>query len=285
MAPVIDLNCDLGETVDGRPTADDEALFSIITSANVACGFHAGDVESMRVSCLRAAERGVRVGAHVSYADREGFGRRPIDLAPELLTAQVAEQIAALRDAADAAHITVSYIKAHGALYNRVALAAGEGAGGGGTSGETSRVDASARDDENTARRETQAQAQAHALAQAAASAGLPLLGIGGSVLERAAAARNVPFYYEAFPDRGYTPDGLLAPRGTPGALIDVADRVAARAVGIAAVGAIEAIDGTVLNVRPHSLCVHGDTPGSVAIARAVRAGLEQAGTRLEAFA
>ena len=247
----IDLNCDLGETVGGRPTADDAALFEVVTSASVACGFHAGDLHSMRESCRRAAGLGAAVGAHVSYRDREGFGRRPMDVAGEDLLRDLTEQIAALADAAADADTRVSYVKPHGALYNRIA------------------VDAE----------------HAEVVVAAARAAGLPLLGLPGSAVEAAATRGGVEFFREAFPDRGYLSDGTLAPRGTEGAVIDDPAVVAARALRMIVDGRVDAVDGGRVALEVDSLCVHGDTPGSVAIARSVRGALEGGGVRLGAFA
>lgn len=247
----IDLNCDLGETVAGRPTADDAALFRIVTSANVACGFHAGDERSMRESCLRAADHGVMLGAHVSYRDVEGFGRRPMEVAAETLLQDLAEQLAALSAAAAAAGIRVSYIKPHGALYNRIVL-----------------------DEE-----------QARSVVRFAVGAGLPLLGLVDSAVHRIAVGADVAFHSEAFADRGYRADGSLVPRGESGAVITDVDVVAARAVRIATAGSVVSVDGSRVDCTAESLCVHGDTPDSVGLARAVRAALEGAGVRVASFA
>lgn len=197
----IDLNADLGEDV-----TDDAALIGIVTSANVACGFHAGGPAVMREVCERAAELGVVVGAQVSYADREGFGRRHMDPEPAQLSAWVAEQVAVLSEIAVAAGTRVRYVKPHGALYNRVA------------------------DDEE----------QAHAVL--AATGGLPVLGLPGSALLRLAAERGHRAVSEGFPDRGYTPEGRLVPRDRPGALVDEPAAIAANAVVLARSGAVETV-------------------------------------------
>lgn len=222
----IDLNADLGEGV-----TDDEALLAVVTSANVACGFHAGDEATMRAVCVRAAELGVAVGAQVSYADRAGFGRRDLDVAPAVLAGQVAEQVEVLTAIADAAGSRVSYVKPHGALYNRVV----------------------------------------HDAEQAAAvlrgSGDLPVLGLPGSVLLGLARDQGREARREGFPDRAYTPEGRLVPRSEPGAVLSDTAEIARRAVELAA--AVE------------SVCVHGDEPGAVAHARAVRAALEEAGYEL----
>jgi UPF0271 protein len=248
----MDLNSDLGETVDGVPTADDDALFALVTSANVACGFHAGDARSMRASCRLAAENGVTLGAHVSYDDREGFGRRDLEVSPDRLHADVLVQLRALAAAADEAGVSIRYVKPHGALYNRIV--------------------------------HDRAQADAVASAVAAFSPGLPLLGLPGSRIEAAAAAVGSPFYREAFVDRGYRPDGTLVPRGEAGAVLTSGDAVADRAVQLARTGRVRAADGTMLDLAVDSLCLHGDTPGAVGMAREVRAALTAAGVPLRSF-
>lgn len=225
----LDLNADLGEEV-----TDDAALLQLVTSANVACGYHAGTPEIMRQVCAQAARLGVSVGAQVSYADREHFGRRDRDVPAALLTEQVAAQVAVLASIARAEGTAVRYLKPHGALYHRV-------------------ID----DPEQAA-------------AVLAGSADLPVLGMAGGHLLRLAALAGRVTYAEAFPDRGYTPAGRLVPRGEPGALVVGEAAVADRAVELARGGHVD------------SLCLHGDTPGAVAHARAVRAALEAAGFRLE---
>ncbi|SFI57172.1 UPF0271 protein [Microbacterium saccharophilum] len=246
----IDLNADLGETVDGMPTADDEAMFEVVSSASVACGGHAGDAASMRDAVERAARRGVAVGAHPSYLDRAGFGRAAQDVDPATLRAQVAAQLTALVGAG----ADLRYVKAHGALYHAVT------------------ADAAA------------AAAVATAVADVAARLGrpLPVLGLDGAIA-RAAESRGLPFRREAFLDRGYRADGSLVPRGEPGALLHDPDAVAARAVRLVREGVVEAADGTLVRVDAVSLCVHGDTAGAVAMARAVRAALDAAGVAVRA--
>ncbi len=246
----IDLNADLGETVDGAPTADDEAMFAVVSSASIACGGHAGDAASMADAVARATAHGVAVGAHPSYPDRAGFGRARLTLPADDLRRTVREQLAALA----AAGADIRYVKPHGALYHAV------------------------RDDRE------QAAAVADAVADLSARVGraVPLLGLQGEI---AAAARAVglPFRQEAFLDRGYLPDGALVPRGAPGALLDDPAIVAARAVRLARDGVVEAVDGSLVRVDAVSLCVHGDSPGAVAMARAVRAALDAAGVAVRA--
>ncbi len=246
----IDLNADLGETVAGVPTADDEAMFAVVSSASVACGGHAGDAAAMRAAVERAARFGVAVGAHPSYDDPENFGRVARDPGPQELRRTVAAQLAALV----AAGAELRYVKPHGALYHAVTADAG------------------------------QADAVVAAVADAAAASGraLPILGLGGRIADAATRA-GLPFVREAFLDRGYTPAGALVPRGEPGALLDDPDAVAARAVRIAADGVVDAVDGTTIVADAASLCLHGDTPAAVAMARAVRAALDAAGIAVRA--
>ncbi len=246
----IDLNADLGETVDGLPTADDEAMFALVSSASVACGGHAGDAVSMDASVARAARHGVVVGAHPSFLDRAGFGRIALAVEPALLRRQVRGQLEALR----AAGADIRYVKPHGALYHAVI------------------VDPAA------------ASAVAAAVADVSDGIGrpLPVLGLDGRIAHAAAAA-GLPFVREAFLDRGYLPGGGLVPRSHPGALLDDAMLVAERAVRLASEGVVEAVDGSIVEVEAASLCVHGDSPGAVAMARAVRAALDEAGVRVRA--
>jgi UPF0271 protein len=244
----VDLNADLGETVDGMPTADDEAMFAVISSANVACGGHAGDAVSMREAVDRAARFGVAVGAHPSYDDREHFGRVPRDPDPADLRASVAAQL----DALVSAGADLRYVKPHGALYHAVSADP------------------------------VQAAAVVAAVADHAARLGrpLPVLGLPGAIAGAAASA-GLPFVHEAFLDRGYTAAGGLVPRGEAGALIDDPARVAERALRLVRDGEVETVDGDRLAVEAASLCLHGDTPSAVAMARAVRAALDAAGVEV----
>lgn len=246
----IDLNADLGETVDGVPTADDDAMFAVISSASIACGGHAGDAASMRASVQRAARAGVAVGAHPSYPDRAGFGRIAVPMHPADLEAAVGGQLAALRDAG----ADIRYVKPHGALYH----AAGA--------------------------EPAQAAAVVRAVAALADELGrpVPVLGLGDA-LAAAAAGAGLPFVREAFLDRGYTAVGDLVPRGEPGALLGDPAIVAARAVRLVREGTVEAVDGSVVATRAASLCVHGDSPAAVAMARAVRAALDADGIEVRA--
>jgi UPF0271 protein len=243
---VIDLNADLGEGFGVWKLGDDDALLGIVTSANVACGFHAGDPSTMRRVCERAADLGVVVGAQVSYRDLPGFGRRFIDVEPDELADDVLYQLAALDGIARASGSRMAYVKPHGALYNAVV--------------------------------DHDAQAQAVVQAVVAFDRTLPVLGLPGSALLRTAEAAGLRAVPEGFADRGYTPAGTLVSRREPGALVHDPATVAERAVRMAADGEVLAVDGTRVRVDVESVCVHGDTPGAVELARAVRAALEAAG-------
>jgi UPF0271 protein len=231
---------------------DDEQLLSVVTSANVACGFHAGDPSTMRRVCASAAARGVRIGAQVAYRDLAGFGRRAMDVPSRELADEVAYQIGALRVFAQAAGADVRYVKPHGALYNRIV------------------------------RDEVQAGAVVEGILLA--GGGLPVLGLPGSAVHRAAAAAGLPVVAEAFADRAYCADGTLVPRSEPGALVHDPGAVAARSVTIATQRSVIAVTGERIALGAASLCLHGDTPGAVEIARSVRAALEAAGVAVEAF-
>ncbi len=226
----IDLNADLAEGFD------DDAMLDLVSSANVACGFHAGDAATMRRVCTGAARRGVRIGAQVSYDDLEGFGRRDMDPPPDQLAADVLYQIGAL-----AAFGEVVYVKPHGALYNRVV--------------------------------HDERQARAVVEAVKAWREPLPLMGLPGSRVLALAHAAGLKTITEGFADRAYTPEGRLVPRSEPGAVIHDPADAARRAVELARSGKVR------------SLCVHGDTPGAVAMARRVRAELEAAGLKITPFA
>jgi UPF0271 protein len=252
-AVTIDLNADLGEGFGRWRLTDDEQLLSVVTSANVACGFHAGDAATMRRVCALAAERGVRVGAQVSYRDLAGFGRRAMDVPPDELAAEVAYQIGALEVFTRAAGTRVAYVKPHGALYNRVV-----------------------HDEE---------QARAVVDGVRLADDTLPVLGLPGSRLLEVAGEAGLPVVTEAFADRAYTARGTLVPRGSEGAVVTDPESVVERSVGLARSGTVASHDGERISVRARSLCLHGDTPGAVDLARRVRAQLESAGVRVEAFA
>ncbi|MBI2702247.1 MULTISPECIES: LamB/YcsF family protein [Mycobacterium] len=248
----IDLNADLGEGFGVWQLGDDDAMLGIVSSANVACGFHAGDPAGLLRVCRSAAQRGVRIGAQVSYQDLAGFGRRFIDVAPEDLLADVVFQIGALQAIAQAAGSAVGYVKPHGALYNSIV---------------------SHRD-----------QAAAVAEAVATVDASLPVLGMAGSAFFEEADRRGLRTVTEAFADRAYQPDGRLVPRREPGAVLDDPVLIARRVVNMVTTGQVTATDGTVLPVAAESICVHGDSPGAVQIAAAVHEQLRTAGVEIGAF-
>jgi 5-oxoprolinase (ATP-hydrolysing) subunit A len=248
----MDLNADLGEGFGVWRLGDDDALLGVVTSANVACGFHAGDPATMRRVCSRAAAAGVAVGAQVSYRDLAGFGRRFMDVDPAELTDDILYQLAALDGIARVAGTRVSYVKPHGALYNAAVSHEGH--------------------------------AQAVVDAVLAYDRRLPVLGLPGSVLLREAEAAGMRPVSEGFADRGYTPAGTLVPRTQPGALVHDPVTVAARALRMAADGVVDAVDGSPVLMPVQSVCVHGDTPGAVEMARAVRTSLEEAGLALRPF-
>ncbi|MCD6639870.1 MAG: LamB/YcsF family protein [Nocardioides sp.] len=220
---VVDLNADLGEEV-----TDDAALLAVVTSANVACGFHAGTTETMRFVAAEAVRLGVVIGAQVSYDDRPNFGRVVRDVHEHVLREQVAEQVGVLQEIVATEGGAVTYVKPHGALYHRVAVDPGQAA------------------------------------AVLAGSGSLPVLGLPGALILDLAAARGRATRLEGFPDRGYRGDGSLVPRGEPGALLDDHGQIADQAV--------------LLAERVHSVCVHGDSPGAVRNAQAVRRALQEAG-------
>lgn len=248
----VDLNADLGESFGTWRLGDDEAMLDIITSANVACGFHAGDALTLQRTCAAAAERGVVIGAQVGYRDLAGFGRRFIAMDPAELTADVLYQLGALEAMCRAAGSRVRYVKPHGALYHAVI------------------------DDED--------QARALVEAVSAYDAFLPLMGLPGSASLRQAHAAGMPTVTEAFADRGYTAQGRLVPRGRDGALLEDPQEVARRMVRLATEGLLEADDGSDIEVEARSICTHGDSPGAVAMATSVAAALTEAGVTLRAF-
>ncbi|MEV5127694.1 5-oxoprolinase subunit PxpA [Streptomyces decoyicus] len=250
---VIDLNADLGEGFGRWQLTDDEALLSVVTSANVACGFHAGDPATMRRVCELAAERGVVIGAQVSYRDLAGFGRRAMDVPPDELSAEITYQIGALEVFARAAGARVGYVKPHGALYNRCV-----------------------RDEE---------QAAAVIDGISAAGGSLPVLGLPGSRLHEAAQRAHLPVIGEAFADRAYTAEGTLVPRREPDAVIHDADEVVKRALGMARDHTVTSHDGRRVGITARSLCLHGDTPGAADLALRVRSELAAAGVHIRSFA
>ncbi|WP_019200870.1 LamB/YcsF family protein [Tsukamurella sp. 1534] len=248
----MDLNADMGESFGRWTLGDDEALLDVVTSANVACGFHAGDPLTLLRTCELAARAGVVIGAQVGYRDLAGFGRRFIDVAPDDLRADVLYQLGALHGLARAAGTRVLYLKPHGALYHAV----------------------------------TTSQAQARAVVDAvlAFDQGLSILGAPGSHLLRLAGDAGLRTVREAFADRAYTPDGRLVDRREPGAVLHDPEAIAAQAVRLATEGTVGTIDGRSVDVDAQSICLHGDTPGAVASARAVRAALQEKGITPVAF-
>ncbi len=245
----IDLNSDLAESFGRWNLGDDDAMLDVVSSANVACGFHAGDPLVMLHALERAARNGVAVGAHVAYRDLAGFGRRDLDASPAELTGDVLYQLAAISGMARTVGARVSYIKPHGALYNRIA--------------------------------HDPVQAQAVVDAVVALDPTLPVLGLPGSEILRLAAAAGLPTRVEAFTDRAYTPEGALVSRRQEGSVIHAPAEVAARSVRMATEGTVVAIDGSVVRLDPDSLCLHSHTPGAVGLARAVRDALEAAGVEI----
>ncbi|MCV7441410.1 LamB/YcsF family protein [Mycobacterium paraense] len=248
----IDLNADLGEGFGVWRLGDDDAMLGIVTSANVACGFHAGDPAGLLRVCRSAAERGVRIGAQVSYRDLAGFGRRYIDVAHDDLVADVVYQIGALQAIAAASGSAVCYVKPHGALYNTIVTDRDQGA----------------------------AVAEAVRLVDPA----LPVLGMAGSAFFDEAACLGLRTVAEAFADRAYQPDGQLVSRREPGAVLRDPAEIAERVATMVTSGRVTAVDGTQIDVTVESVCVHGDSPGAVQIATAVRDRLAAAGADVRAF-
>jgi 5-oxoprolinase (ATP-hydrolysing) subunit A len=250
--PVVDLNSDLGEGFGIWTLGDDDALLEVVTSANIACGFHAGDPNTMRRVCEVATGRGVAIGAQVSYRDLAGFGRRSIDIDQLSLTNDVICQIAALDGFARVAGSEVRYVKPHGALYNRTV--------------------------------HDHHQAAAVTAAVAAYNSTLPVLGLPGSALLRHAEQAGLPTVTEAFADRGYTAQATLVSRTHPAALLHDPEAVAQRMVWMVQTGQVQSVEGTEVAVSARSICVHGDTPGAVAMAVAVRKALVEAGVEIRPF-
>jgi UPF0271 protein len=249
----MDLNSDVGESFGRWTLGDDQAMFGSVTSANVACGFHAGDPSVIRSTCRKAAEAGVVIGAHVGYRDLAGFGRRFLDIDPNELADDVVYQIGALQALAAVEGARVKYVKPHGGLYNAI----------------------------------VHHTAQARAVVDAVRSVdpGLPIMGLPGSEVLRLAEAAGLRAVPEAFADRAYTPEGTLVSRSLPGAVLDDPAQVAEHVLRMATESAVRAVDGSILKIRAESICVHGDSPGAVAMAAAVKSALSGAGVSLAAFA
>jgi UPF0271 protein len=250
--PSVDLNADLAEGFGIWELGDDDAMLDIVTSANLACGFHAGNPVGLARTCRAAATRGVRIGAQVGYFDLAGFGRRRIDVEPAELTADVIYQIGALQALARAAGTTLGYVKPHGALYNTI-----------GTDAD---------------------QARAVAEAVRAADPSLAVLGLAGSVFFTEAQRLGLRTVAEAFADRAYQPDGQLVPRSHAGAVLHDPAQIADRVLSMVMTGSVTAVDGSVIAIEVESVCVHGDSPGAVEIAGAVRDRLLSEGITLAAI-
>ncbi|HET8994403.1 MULTISPECIES: 5-oxoprolinase subunit PxpA [unclassified Rhodococcus (in: high G+C Gram-positive bacteria)] len=248
----IDLNSDLGESYGQWRLGDDKAMLSLVTSANIACGFHAGDPSNLLETCRGAVDHTVRIGAQVGYHDLAGFGRRFIDVEPAELTAEVIYQIGALDGLARAAGSTVGYVKPHGALYNAIV--------------------------------HHREQARAVVAAIRSYNASLPVLGLPGSAFLEEAERAGLIVVTEAFADRAYTPGGALVSRREPGAVLHDPDLVAQRVLRMVTEGVVTAIDGTDVRVDPQSVCIHGDSPDATAMAVAVRALLDAENIDVRAF-
>jgi 5-oxoprolinase (ATP-hydrolysing) subunit A len=248
----MDLNSDLGESFGPWSMGDDAAMLGVVTSANIACGGHASDPETMFATLRMAAERGVVVGAHPGYADPLGFGRRVIPMEPAEITRMVAAQVGALQGVAALSGAKVAYVKAHGALAN---LAAD--------------------------RREV---ADAIASAVKALPGNLAILAISGTELEAAGRAAGLPTYSEIFADRAYLPNGRLVPRSRPDAMVHEAKAAADRLIGFLDTGLMPVVGGDPIPLAAQSICVHGDSPDAVAMAREIRARLQAAGVVLAPF-
>lgn len=248
----IDLNSDVGESFGRWSLGDDLAMFGSVSSANVACGFHAGDPSVIRRTCREAAAAGVVIGAHVGYRDLAGFGRRFMDISPAELADDVVYQIGALQALAAVEGTQVRYVKPHGGLYNAIVTHT--------------------------------AQAQAVVDAVKAVDPSLPILGLPGSEVLRLADAAGLRAVTEAFADRAYNPDGTLVSRSLPGAVLEDPEQVAEHVLRMATESAVRAIDGSILRIRAESICMHGDSPGAVAMATAVKSALGNAGVSIGSF-
>ncbi|CAN7670529.1 LamB/YcsF family protein [Rhizobium sp. LjRoot98] len=248
----IDLNSDLGESYGAWRMGDDETMLAIVSSANVACGFHAGDPAGIWKTVKAAAEKGVSIGAHVSYPDRVGFGRRDMDVTSGELIADVIYQIGALKGMAAAAGVTVGYVKPHGALYNRIAHDTKQG--------------------------------QAVIDAIKAIDPTLVLMGLANAPILALAQESGLKTVAEAFADRAYTPDGQLVSRREQGSVLHDTQLIARRMLQLAHEGTLEAIDGSTIRIDAQSICVHGDSPGAVAIAQEIRRAFEADGITVQSF-
>ncbi|CAG9001246.1 MAG: 5-oxoprolinase subunit A [Candidatus Celerinatantimonas neptuna] len=248
----IDLNSDLGESYGAWKMGDDQAMLNIVSSANIACGYHAGDPKGILATVKAAAKKGVRIGAHVSYPDRVGFGRRQLAISADELFADVLYQIGALHGLAQAAGTQLDYIKPHGALYNTIA--------------------------------HDQVQAQAVIDAIIAYDASLPLVALAGSPLILLAHQRNVITIAEAFADRAYHSDGTLVSRRDPGAVLHDPHQVAQRMIELVMNQSLTSIEGVLTPLQADSICIHGDTPDAVTMALTIRDALESVGVSIRSF-
>ncbi|KUF08498.1 LamB/YcsF family protein [Leucobacter sp. G161] len=248
----IDLNSDLGEHYGSWRMGDDESMLETVTSANIACGFHAGDPKTAFATLTGAAARGVAVGAHVAYPDLAGFGRRPMVLPADELEALVIYQIGALQALALAAGTEVRYVKPHGALYNSIAF--------------------------------NEAEAATVIAAIRRVNPELALVCLAASPLVEQARAAGLRAVSEAFADRAYEPNGALVSRTEPGAVLHDPELVAARMLQLVERGTVTARDGSEVEIQAESICVHGDSPDAVNMARAVRSRLLGAGVDLASF-
>jgi UPF0271 protein len=249
----IDINSDLGESFGAWTMGDDAAMLDIVSSANVACGFHAGDPAGILKTLRAAAERNVAIGAHVGYRDLAGFGRRNMDPTSEELIGDVIYQIGALQGLAKAAGTRVTYVKPHGALYNTIAI--------------------------------DKRQAADVIDAILAIDPSLVLMALAGSRLVEQARNAGLTVVAEAFADRAYTPEGNLVSRREKGSVLHDPDLVAARMVRMVREGVVEAIDGSLTKIDAQSICVHGDSLGAVAMAKRLRETFEQSGLDIRPFA
>lgn len=242
----IDINCDLGEGQGAEPSAIDCELMALVSSVNIACGFHAGNPQLMAATVRLALEKHVAIGAHPGYPDRENFGRRELSLPAEQIETLVGEQIKALAEIVRGQNGELVHVKPHGALYNQAA-----------------------RD---------VVSARAIARAVGTFSPGLILVGLAGSQLISAGQEAGLATASEGFPERAYEPDGSLRQRSLPGALISAAAKAAEQGLRLAREGINANLDGSLRHYRVDTLCIHGDSPGAAEIARVLRDKLHQAG-------
>ena len=247
----IDLNADVGESLGVYALGQDDALVASVTSVNIACGFHAGDPSVIRHTVRRAVRAGVAVGAHPGFPDLQGFGRREMSLPPSAVEDLVLYQVAALAGIVSAEGARLSHVKPHGALYTMAA-----------------------RDE---------ALAAAVVAGVSALDSSLRIVAPPASALARTAAARGLAVAAEAFADRAYLPDGSLVPRSEPGSVVDDPEAVVARVLRLARSGEVVAVDGSVVALRPDTICVHGDTPRAAALAALLRQQLVAAGVQVAA--